>query len=91
MLAPEMTQKRMLFQKIQRHELYCPMTLPTGTFVFHHIRVFLLGKGGILTPMFVSSAHVNAPMARNFGRSLSVVMSLMITVAKVRHPPPPSP
>jgi hypothetical protein len=39
----------------------------------------------------VPSAHANAPMARNLGRSLSVVMSLMITVVRVRHPPPPRP
>lgn len=43
------------------------------------------------TPIFVPNAQANAPIARNFGLSLSVVISLTITTVNARQPPPPRP
>ena len=67
------------------------MAPPTGTCVARAVSHKLKTLGGFITPIFVPRAHAKAPMARNFGRSLSVVMSLIMTVASARHPPPPKP
>lgn len=55
------------------------------------INISLTRRNRSFTPMLVPNAQANAPIARYLGLSRRVVMSLRITEAKTRQPPPPSP
>jgi hypothetical protein len=88
------TQIGMFIQKTHRQDEYSPIAPPTGTYISDQSAPLITlhkHKNSQLTPILVPKAQAAAFIARYFGRSRRVVISLVITDARERHPPPPRP
>ena len=92
--AKLMTHIGIVIQNTHFQDVYCPIAPPTGIYmdpIVRNCEKLSVNSGQEPSLVFVPNVHANALMVRYFGRSLRVVMSLIITVTRVRHPHPPRP